>query len=193
MKFESAEAKLQEFVTSNAWLDPEITRRRVLAMASENSSVSVRRAKIIKIATEVGDALAPIVACRSGCSHCCTLNTVIYEHEAQLLARVTGREMKRLQYRPPQEVFETGNEFDRRPCPFLENDRCSVYEHRPLVCRVHHSLNESSDNCDPTKSTDSRVPMYDADIFEMPYITMNQAKQPLEPWGNILEFFPADS
>jgi len=32
------------------------------------------------------------------------------------------------------------------PCPFLEDNRCSVYEHRPMVCREHHVFS-APENC----------------------------------------------
>jgi Fe-S-cluster containining protein len=37
----------------------------------------------------------------------------------------TAREVSRLYFRA------------RAPCPFLEEDRCSIYERRPMVCREH--------------------------------------------------------
>jgi hypothetical protein len=35
----------------------------------------------------------------------------------------------------------------------------------------------------------SRPPMYDPDVIEVPYRTMNAAYNPMEPSGNIAEFF----
>jgi hypothetical protein len=32
--------------------------------------------------------------------------------------------------------------------------------------------------------------MYDPDFIEAPYMALNAAHNPAEPWGNIAEFFP---
>lgn len=41
-----------------------------------------------------------------------------------------------------------------RPCVFLENDRCSIYEHRPFTCRVHLMLQEP-EKCSPCYKEDT--------------------------------------
>lgn len=33
-------------------------------------------------------------------------------------------------------------------CPLLKDRLCSIYAHRPLACRVHHSLEGSPSACD---------------------------------------------
>ena len=192
MESDVVQSKLRTLVEAHPWMAPKLLQQDLSKIVGENANVKSKRKKIITIATRVTDALSPYVACRVGCSDCCHMNTMIYEHEAIRLAEVTRRKMVRLAYRPINEVFAHGAKFNGKPCPFLREDRCSVYEDRPLVCRTHHSLldNPTSCNMDIPSAKQIRPPMYDPDLLEEPYIALNVKHNPAEPWGNIAEFFP---
>lgn len=70
------------------------------------------------------DTLARPAACSAGCSHCCQaggpLITVAELHEI-----VKQR--------------NTVTIYGDDACPFLEDNQCSIYEHRPLACRAYRS------------------------------------------------------
>lgn len=189
---EPVQRKLDALFAEHPWMAPAEARRALMGAVTENASLKSRRRKVIMIADRMGAALAPHAACRPGCSHCCHMNTMIYEHEAIRLAEVTGRKMTRLQFRPLDEVTVAGMQFDGKPCTFLVENQCSVYADRPLVCRTHHSLGDSGELCssNPRVGTYPRPPMYDPDILEVPYMELNEGHNPMEPWGNIAEFFP---
>lgn len=193
--FEMVEQKLMAVLATHPWMVHKRISEDVARIAGENASAKSKRRKVIAIVNRMTAALAPHVACKPGCSQCCHMNTMIYEHEAIRLAEVTGRKMARLPFRPLDVVHAEGMKFNGKPCPFLIGDRCSVYEDRPLVCRSHHSLRESADQCsmDIPAGKQSRPPMYDPDLVEVPYRQMNATYQPTEPCGNIAEFFPAPS
>jgi len=85
------------------------------------------------------------IECGPGCSACCNQNVEVSIPEAILVS---------LQVADPADprreaVLETAiavaglSQGDRmlcgRPCPFLVDDKCSVYENRPLVCRATFS------------------------------------------------------
>lgn len=81
--------------------------------------------------------------CRPGCSDCCRLPTVcgleaVVLLQAGLGSRFSGQ-------------VESGDE----QCCLLRDDRCLVYEHRPLICRTHglplvsDSLTEGEVDCCP--------------------------------------------
>ncbi|MCS0592524.1 YkgJ family cysteine cluster protein [Massilia norwichensis] len=186
------EEKLAAALVAHPWMVFEDVSETVSKIANENASVKSKRPKVIAIANRMTAALAPYVACKSGCSECCRMNTVIYEHEAIRLAEVSGRKMSSLPFRPPSVVHAEGMKFNGKPRPFLVDSKCSVYEDRPLLCRTHHSLRESADECsmDIPAAEQVRPPMYDPDVLEAPYRAMNAAYRPMEPCGNIGEFFP---
>jgi len=188
----SLKTKHAKLLRTNPWMETRQATREILQIGSEVSGIEEKRRKVIKIANRMVKALRPHVACEVGCTACCHLNTLIYEHEAKRLAEVSGRTMTTLPYRPMNVVLAEGDKYNDRPCPFLVDRKCSVYEDRPLVCRVHHSLSDSALDCNPFVSS-GRPPMYNPDIVEVPYRIINAAVNPLEPWGNIAEFFPAET
>jgi hypothetical protein len=53
--------------------------------------------------------------------------------------------------------------WSKTPCIFLENDKCSIYNFRPFLCRAWHSL--SVDQCRRAFETDNE----DAEIDSTPF------------------------
>ena len=188
----SLKTKQAKLLRKNPWMEAGPITRELQQVQSEPTAIEEKRRKVIRIVDRMVKALRPHVACESGCSACCHMNTLIYEHEAKRLAEVSGRRMATLPYRPLDVVLAEGKKYNLQPCPFLVNSRCSVYEDRPLVCRVHHSLSDSALDCNPFVSS-GRPPMYNPDIAEVPYRLINEAVNPMEPWGNIAEFFPSEA
>lgn len=184
--------KIDQIIAENPEMGDRALTTRLRWIVFENSSVKVKRARVIAIADEQVKSLSTHVACKIGCSHCCKLSTPILEHEAERLQKASGRPMTRLLHRTLEEVALAGLEFVGKPCPFLIDDKCSVYQSRPLICRVHHSLNPDESACAANVSLNPTgvVTMYDADALEIPYLYLNSRVRPDEPFGNIGEFFP---
>ena len=183
---------IDQIIAENPGMAGEALNIRLRRIIFENSSIKAKRARVIKIADEHVMALTAYAACKVGCSHCCRLSIPILEHEAKKLEEASGRAMTRLVHRSLEEVALAGLQFVGKPCPFLVDDRCSVYESRPLVCRVHHSLNEDDSACAENVSLNPirEVIMYDPDALEVPYLYLNSRLRAREPFGNIGEFFP---
>lgn len=87
----------------------------------------------------------PYVFCKEGCSHCCQKGQYPYSHlefryllygslnlskEQMLLIDKNVEDVKKLQKENTDDRF-----FYR--CPFLIDDKCSVYKYRGLICRSH--------------------------------------------------------
>ena len=175
---------------------PEIEEltMRSQRIVEENSSFKVKSHKLYKLADEMKAMLAPFVVCSSGCSNCCHMPTLIYQHEADAMAVVSCRRARQLRYRPDHEVLKAGRAFTGQPCPFLSPDgRCSIYEHRPLICRVHNSLEDDPAVCkvDPSGPPSQRA-CVDPDRIEVPYHQAARRARPKEGWGVIQEFFPLE-
>ena len=128
------------------------------------------------------------VSCRAGCGICCRQRVPIAEFEAHRLRRLVesmpeprrteiksrfqaaeervraaGREVSH-EYEDNVSMQEmarrAGNYFRLMiPCPFLENESCSIYEERPLKCR-EYLVTSPAENCaDPEKNPVDGLPL----------------------------------
>ncbi|MGH9470673.1 MAG: YkgJ family cysteine cluster protein [Terriglobia bacterium] len=97
------------------------------------------------------------IHCRTGCSDCCSQMFLITELEAAYISRAvkhfTAERRAILRQRASEylarreEILAERQIPDawgalpppglRLPCPALENGACSIYEHRPLICRKY--------------------------------------------------------
>lgn len=88
-------------------------------------------------------------ACRAGCAHCCHLETLLYRSEAQVIAKAIGRELR--EPRRPRAPFSSEPVakvgYDN-PCIFLQQGRCAIYDHRPLVCRTTVNMDDDPQLCE---------------------------------------------
>lgn len=75
--------------------------------------------------------------CRAGCSRCCHQRFGVFEVEAHrvraALARL-GRADGALRERVRQQADDPATHHH---CALLVDDRCTVYDERPLICRTH--------------------------------------------------------
>lgn len=87
-------------------------------------------------------------ACRAGCSWCCRGNVPVVTPAEQELVSIGLRGLDSATLEAAREkaksIVEAGLESGpammaaNRPCPMLDdNDRCRIYEHRPLACRMY--------------------------------------------------------
>jgi Fe-S-cluster containining protein len=86
-------------------------------------------------------ATAPRLGCKSGCAWCCYQSVEVTIPEAILVAGELGDPADRRR----QTVLDYADRFRgkslmerhraRQPCALLVDNRCSVYDNRPLMCR----------------------------------------------------------
>lgn len=86
-------------------------------------------------------------ACSSGCSYCCSSHITLTPQEAFNIGLHLSRTCEELEFiRLAEECVAGANgleavglqEFARnyfKSCPFLQDNKCSIYEVRPIVCR----------------------------------------------------------
>jgi Fe-S-cluster containining protein len=124
----------------------------------------------VRATSEAGHA----ISCKAGCGACCRMMVQISEVEARRLRTVvdempeprrtkirkrfdaamqnlTGAGLGSLRYteRLTAEAIERLNRqyFEQQvPCPFLENESCSIYEERPITCR-EYLVTSSPEHC----------------------------------------------
>lgn len=85
--------------------------------------------------------------CQAGCTYCCNFRIDVFAQEVFIIAR----RLKQLPSESLNPLIDKLREHASRAnnlhaknylmvCPMLENNRCSVYEDRPSLCRKYHSL-----------------------------------------------------
>jgi hypothetical protein len=96
-------------------------------------------AEVDQIATRLSTYYAPHLACRPGCSSCCQENLTVFEVEAARVSEAICALDAEMCERIRQQAVETRKHEGRggsAACPLLVDDRCSIYESRPVICRT---------------------------------------------------------
>lgn len=162
----------------------DISKVNSLIGAARSASTAGKRVVwLIKAAQALSDAYAPAAACRAGCSHCCFIPVKITQAEAQHIGRQIGR--------APVASTDLGDppriEGYDSPCPFLADDKCSIYEHRPGVCRSHLNLDRDDLLCQLTPGQNLPVPYLDT----RPLIAASfSILGPHQPIADLRQWFP---
>jgi Fe-S-cluster containining protein len=137
-------------------------KENVLAIARESRSGEAalemgRSAAILAehlIARVEGESSLPRpIVCRAGCPLCCFNQVELTPAEALLVGhyveeRFSPEEKQELLARVAENLARKAGKDKREialmrrelPCPFLREERCSIYPVRPLLCRAMHSL-----------------------------------------------------
>ena len=92
----------------------------------------------------VDQVAAPIIAAIdcTQCANCCrSLDVYLVEDDARrlsdgLLIPIDQIETRYIEHEAAARVEEWGK-FKQRPCAFLDGKLCSVYKHRPELCRIY--------------------------------------------------------
>jgi len=109
-------------------------------------SQRIRYNKLVKLVDAASADIMPFTACRKGCSHCCNIAALISDVEAQRIGEAIGRKpVKTGAF--PADVPALQKKYFGVPCTFLKGGRCSIYEVRPLACRLHFSMADDSFFC----------------------------------------------
>jgi len=142
----------------------------------------------VKIGTDAVEANGEKITCQAGCGACCRQAVPISETEVYHIAemveampeprRSTIKErfrkgvehLARIGWFEKLETTVTASPKVRQgvltdyfkqgiPCPFLEEESCSIYEERPLVCR-EYLVTTPAKNCeDPSPRTIRTIPV----------------------------------
>lgn len=127
---------------------PVAVHRREEKLAADlrrvNARPMVRLARIRQSVETLFSYAHEFVACKKGCAYCCYQQIQISSLEAEYIREKTGIFPAKLSAAPSRDLQEfSGN----TPCPFLKQGACSIYEHRPIICRIHVSLDADNTWC----------------------------------------------
>ncbi len=90
-------------------------------------------ARVDALCADIAAALGEQITCSAGCSSCCTAITVFPVEAAAM--------REALEKLPQQQIEEIRRQVaqhaDGERCPLLREDRCLLYEARPIICRTH--------------------------------------------------------
>lgn len=130
-------------------------------------------------------AVTPFTACKNKCSYCCNIAATMTETEADILGKYVGRKPKKITKRV--DILANIPKYSGVPCPFLKKGRCSVYEVRPLACRIHFNLADTPHFC----NTD--IPPGESVVPQINNTEIDRAHFQAfgrEVWADIRDFFP---
>ncbi|TCK37944.1 Fe-S-cluster containining protein [Paraburkholderia sp. BL8N3] len=160
--------------------------RHLNALFASPRSVQAKIEGLWLAVDEVTAIAKPHAACRRGCSHCCHIEVHMPEQEAALIGKRIGVKPKQVIGNTMRGDIKGG--YDN-PCPFLEHDQCSIYEHRPLACRQHVNMDRDALLCELTGEP-NKVPYLN--LFDyttaLAMVTAEDGRRPKV--GDIRQFFP---
>lgn len=162
----------------------EIQKRLRHLVTDQSEPPRLRLRKLYQVADEMMSHTAGFVACKRGCNHCCHIPLLITPMEADLIAADTG-----VRRRVPRtaSAAEAAEPFEgyTKPCTFLVDGECSIYEQRPLACRVHYNVDDDDMLCRLDGPVPLPVPYLDVTPFRAAYLVITGIKL-----ADIREFFP---
>jgi hypothetical protein len=173
----------------NARIQSHVPRFNGEMVALVNSTDAIERKipAFWQLVDEIGAFNEGNVACRRGCSHCCHIAVLLTVEEAQVIGRRIGRPPAHAPPRTDADDFDYGY---HSPCTFLVDGECSIYENRPLACRVHYSLDVDALLCELTPPEPKPVPFMNDLPFMMAFLQMLGMPQRVPVLGEIRDFWP---
>ncbi|MBK6616694.1 YkgJ family cysteine cluster protein [Ottowia sp.] len=181
---DSANVRLASAVRASPWLGSVSAQAWVIAKSNAGTGKKYRRFALL--AQRVATAVSPHAACARRCSHCCNIAVVISEFEAVAIGREIGVEVNRSVAKDAAE--SAVSRYTGVPCTFLRDGACSIYQHRPMQCRVHFNLADDERMCDlRVPSSESSVPNVNLSAF---WVASAYALQS-HHHGDIRDFFGA--
>lgn len=117
-------------------------------------------------------------SCHKGCAHCCHHLISLASSEAKDFPKLNETQKETTDFQMQYLEFETEwrvvpNEFRR--CVFLdENNACSIYQQRPLVCRSTF-VTSKNENCDLIENKEIK-PLYNtqANLVMLAFYTLEE-------------------
>lgn len=125
--------------------------------------------------TEIRD----YAVCRKGCAHCCFLPVGVAMFEAAYIEEKTGRKFNR---KAPEMFDIHPNKHNTTACPFLDKETalCSIYEYRPMACRMFATVDDYH-FCEDNKTLHQIVTTESSQAFQYSTSMMIMAIKQTQP------------
>ena len=182
-----ADAKLDEFFES---VTPAL-KAHVVSLPKCITQISARPVvklkEVLNTADQILDHAGKFAACARGCGHCCHVSVPITQFEARYMGENLGIKPVELKQSIKHELAEYGS---HTPCPFLQQGECSIYEHRPLTCRMHMNFDRDNYWClhENWQKPDAEIPRPTIQpLIDAYHMTISQVAPIM---GDIRDFFP---
>ena len=118
------------------------------------------------------------IHCKKGCSYCCSNAVMILPQEAMYIVEKLKEEGRCEELEMFRKKAQAKNEttkdkkadeflFLKIPCPFLVEGSCSVYENRPMACRLF--LSQSVASCKTEYENPRDISVF-PQLFDLPLI-----------------------
>jgi Fe-S-cluster containining protein len=125
-----------------------------------------------QMAETFADAVAPQAACSDACDGCCHQPVSVTLQEAQVISREIGVPLQT----PTQWSTLPVMKYAGQPCSFLQESRCTIYQHRPMVCRLIFNMDADALLCQMVPGARSQAPYADHSIYKELYIRAHLGK-----------------
>jgi uncharacterized protein len=182
-----ANVKMDEFFVSV----PNELKAHVVSLPQRLSKMNARPViklvEVLNTADKIFDHAGKFAACARGCGHCCHVSVPISEFEARYMGDKLGIKPNEVKQSRRPDLREFGS---HTPCPFLTNGECSIYEVRPLTCRMHMNFDRDNYWClhENWQKPEAEIPRPTIQPLEEAYHQlMNQTKQQIV--ADIRDFF----
>lgn len=158
--------------------------RGLLKEAQQLPSDEHGRRRVVVIVDKLASKVAEQAACKKGCSHCCYQAVAISQWEAQRISEFSGVPMGQVHANALRDNIVA--EFSGVACPFLKDDFCTIYDVRPMACRMHFNMSDDPSLCDIKNNPGASVPMFNFLPMEFAAATLLVEL----PFADIRNFFP---
>lgn len=142
--------------------------------------------RIRHLASEFSGLFAAHTACASGCSHCCNIGTAVPRSEAKVIAKAIKRPLSEPRVKYDIETSSQRQDYFGVPCTFLKGGRCSIYAHRPLVCRTLVNMDDVNTLCKLVPDMQVPVPYLNTTNVQGYFAFLTFSEQ----FADIREWFP---
>ena len=181
------EANLDEFFRT---VTPEL-KAHVVSLPQRISKMNARRdiklKEVLNTADRIMDHAQKFAACRMGCGHCCYVSVSITDFEAKWIG-------ERLNIKPApikQSIRRSLTKVSgKTPCVFLKDNSCSIYEFRPLTCRIHMNFDIDNYWClhENVNRPEAAIPKPTITALTEAYHLLGENLKPIV--ADIRDFFP---